>query len=114
MLTNRVVRTDGGLAALPEGAEQQLEQLKKEGVPFTSKGTIDITKTVPVKLGAYIGTQVAPKPSHAQLEPLEQGPDMESEAAWDREIERRVAEVEAGTAKLIPAEDVHAEVRRLV
>ena len=48
------------------------------------------------------------------LESLEQDPDSEVEAAWDREIERRVAEVEAGTAKLIPAEDVHAQARRLI
>ena len=48
------------------------------------------------------------------LESLEQDPDSEVDAAWDREIERRVAEVEAGTAKLIPAGDVHAEARRLI
>lgn len=48
------------------------------------------------------------------LESLEQDPDSEIEVAWDREIERRVAEVEAGTATLIPAEDVHAEARRLI
>jgi putative addiction module component (TIGR02574 family) len=48
------------------------------------------------------------------LESLAQAPDAEVEAAWDREIERRVAEVEAGTANLIPAEDVHAEARRLL
>jgi putative addiction module component (TIGR02574 family) len=48
------------------------------------------------------------------LESLEQDPDTEVEAAWDREIERRVADVEAGTAKLIPAEDVHEEARRLI
>ncbi len=46
------------------------------------------------------------------LESLEQAPAPEVEAAWDREIERRMAEVEAGTADLIPAEDVHAEARR--
>ena len=48
------------------------------------------------------------------LESLEQDPELEVEAAWDREIERRVIEVEAGTARLIPAEDVHAEARRLI
>ena len=40
--------------------------------------------------------------------------DTEVEAAWDEEIKRRVAEIENGTAKLIPAEDVFAEVRRLI
>ena len=36
------------------------------------------------------------------------------EAASDREIQRRLAEIENGTAKLIPAEEVFAEVRRLL
>jgi len=48
------------------------------------------------------------------LESLEQDPDTEVEAAWDSQIERRVAEVEAGTAKFIAAEDVYAEARRLI
>jgi putative addiction module component (TIGR02574 family) len=48
------------------------------------------------------------------LESLEESPESEVEAAWDLEIERRVAEIEAGTAKLIAAQDVHAEARRLL
>ena len=40
--------------------------------------------------------------------------DTEVEAAWDEEIKRRIAEIENGTAKLTPAEDVFAEVRRLI
>ena len=40
--------------------------------------------------------------------------DTGAEAAWDEEIKRRIAEIENGTAKLIPAEDVFAEVRRLI
>ena len=48
------------------------------------------------------------------LESLEESPESEVEAAWDQEIERRVAEIEAGTAKLIAAQDVHAEARRLL
>ena len=35
------------------------------------------------------------------------------EAAWDDEIRRRVAEYERGEAKLVSAEDVFAEARRL-
>jgi hypothetical protein len=34
------------------------------------------------------------------------------EHAWEGEIRRRLAEIEAGTADLIPAEDVFAELRR--
>jgi putative addiction module component (TIGR02574 family) len=40
--------------------------------------------------------------------------DAEVEAAWDQEIQRRLAEIDSGTAKLIPAEEVFAEVRRLL
>ena len=38
----------------------------------------------------------------------------EVEAAWDQEIRIRIADIDAGTAKLIPAEEVFAEVRRLL
>ena len=48
------------------------------------------------------------------LDSLQGDDDTEADAAWDREIERRVAEIEAGTVKLISAEDVHAEARRLI
>jgi putative addiction module component (TIGR02574 family) len=41
-------------------------------------------------------------------------PDYEVEAAWDEEIRIRIADIDAGTAKLISAEDVFAEVRRLL
>jgi len=41
-------------------------------------------------------------------------PDDEIEAAWDKEIRIRIADIDAGTAKLIPAEEVFAEVRRLL
>ena len=37
--------------------------------------------------------------------------DPEVEAAWDEEIKRRVAELEAGLIETIPAEDVFAEAR---
>ena len=40
--------------------------------------------------------------------------DPEVEAAWDVEIQRRLAEIDSGTAKLIPAEEVFAEVRRIL
>ena len=37
-------------------------------------------------------------------------PKAEVEAAWDAEISRRVAEIDAGTAKLIPGEEVMARI----
>ncbi|MGE0332415.1 MAG: addiction module protein [Ramlibacter sp.] len=40
--------------------------------------------------------------------------DDEIEAAWDEEIRLRIADMDAGRAKLIPAEEVFAEVRRLL
>ncbi len=35
------------------------------------------------------------------------------EAAWEQEIRQRVQDVKSGTAKLVPAEDVFAETRRI-
>jgi putative addiction module component (TIGR02574 family) len=43
-----------------------------------------------------------------------QDSDEEIEAAWEAEIKRRLDEVESGTAKLIPAEEVFAEIRALL
>lgn len=43
-----------------------------------------------------------------------QGADEDVDAAWAEEIKRRLDEVESGTAELIPAEEVFAEVRRLL
>lgn len=40
--------------------------------------------------------------------------DEDTEAAWDAEIRLRIAEIDAGTAKLIPAEEVFAQVRRML
>lgn len=48
------------------------------------------------------------------LESSQETLDADSEAAWDREIERRIGEIESGAVRLIPAEDVHAEARRLI
>lgn len=49
------------------------------------------------------------------LASLEDGsePDSEVEASWEHEIRQRVEEVKSGTAKLIPAEDVYAQTRRI-
>ena len=40
--------------------------------------------------------------------------DPEVEAAWDVEIQRRLTEIDRGTAKLIPAEEAFAKVRSLL
>ena len=41
-------------------------------------------------------------------------PDDEVEAAWAEEIRLRIADIDAGTAKLIPADEVFAKIRRLL
>lgn len=40
--------------------------------------------------------------------------EAEVDAAWDEEIKRRLAEIDNGSAKLIPADEVFAEVRRIL
>ncbi|HEX4130624.1 MAG TPA: hypothetical protein VHZ24_11305 [Pirellulales bacterium] len=49
-LTNRVVKADGSLAALPGGMDQQRKQLVSEGVPFKDSGKVDFTRITPVSL----------------------------------------------------------------
>ena len=41
-------------------------------------------------------------------------PDPVVDEAWGREIDRRLAELESGTVKGIPAEEVMAKARKLV
>ena len=47
------------------------------------------------------------------LASLPEDPDAEVEAAWDKEIRRRVDEVQAGRAVLFTSEDVHAAARKI-
>ena len=47
------------------------------------------------------------------LASLQDDPESEADAAWDLEIRRRVEQVKNGTAKLVSAEDVHAEPRQI-
>lgn len=48
------------------------------------------------------------------LESLQAGHIAEVEAAWAKEIERRVAAYERGDATLVPAEEVFAKARRII
>jgi len=41
MLTNRVVGADGKLAVLPDGSDQQRQQLLTEEISFTDDGRIN-------------------------------------------------------------------------
>ena len=63
-------------------------------------------KTLPVEDRARLVEEL--------LDSLQGESDTEAESAWDREIERRVAEIESGAVKLISAEEVHTEARRLI
>ena len=47
------------------------------------------------------------------LESLQDETESDAQAAWDREIAKRVEQIRAGTAGLVPAQDVHAEARRI-
>jgi putative addiction module component (TIGR02574 family) len=47
------------------------------------------------------------------LESLQVGSSSEVEAAWDAEVLQRIDEYERGEAKLVPADDVFAEARRI-
>jgi putative addiction module component (TIGR02574 family) len=47
------------------------------------------------------------------LESLQDGPSAEIEAAWNTEIEARVAAFDRGESQTYAAEDVFAEARRL-
>jgi putative addiction module component (TIGR02574 family) len=48
------------------------------------------------------------------LASLHEDSDAEIETAWDEEIRRRISEIESGTAKLISAEEVFAEIRQML
>jgi putative addiction module component (TIGR02574 family) len=43
---------------------------------------------------------------------LDGEPDEDVEAAWAAEVDRRIAEIEAGRAKLVPWEDVERRIER--
>jgi hypothetical protein len=58
------------------------------------------------RAGSPFGVTIAPQPDDAESDPAEVA------CAWEEEIRRRVAEVHSGTAELIPAEEVIAELRR--
>jgi len=47
------------------------------------------------------------------LASLPEQADAEVDAAWEEEIRRRVAAVEANVAPLVPAADVHADARKI-
>ena len=51
--------------------------------------------------------------AEVMLESLHEGSSAEVEAAWDQELQNRIAAYERGESKLVPASEVFAEARRL-
>ena len=47
------------------------------------------------------------------LDSLHDEAESDAEAAWDQEIARRVEQLASGSPRLVAAEDVHAEARRI-
>lgn len=48
------------------------------------------------------------------LDSIHPSSNTEAEAAWDVELLRRIDEIDQGVAKLIPADEVFAQVRRAI
>ena len=48
------------------------------------------------------------------LDSIHPASNTDAEAAWDVELQRRMDEIDRGVAKLIPAEEVFAQVRRAI
>jgi putative addiction module component (TIGR02574 family) len=71
-----------------------LKKLETEALELPSGERAELAKTLLVSLDDEPGDDPA-----------------EVERAWDAEIRRRLAELEAGTAELIPAEEVFTELR---
>jgi len=71
-----------------------LKQLETEALALSSAERAQLAKSLLVSLDDETGDDPA-----------------EVERAWDEEIRRRVAELDAGTAELIPVEEVFAELR---
>lgn len=68
--------------------------------------SIDLVLADALRLDAKARAQIAAE----LLASLDGPPDSGAEATWSQEIERRVAEIEAGTVKLEPWEDVRRRI----
>lgn len=60
-----------------------------------------------------LGTEDRARLADLLLASLPEDEDAEVDAAWDQEIQRRVNAVETDTARLISADEVHAQARKL-
>jgi putative addiction module component (TIGR02574 family) len=66
-----------------------------------------------VKRARALSPQDRARLAEELLASLDEESDADAEAAWEQEIARRVDEIKAGRATLIPAEQVFAETARI-
>lgn len=66
-----------------------------------------------VKRARTLSPQDRARLAEELLASLDEESDSDAEAAWEQEIARRVDEIKAGRAELIPAEQVFAETARI-
>lgn len=72
-----------------------------------AKDLLEQAMSLPVRARATLAAEL--------IHSLEEDePDEDVEAAWAAEIKRRVAEVEAGTAKLVPADEALRDIRAAI
>ena len=76
-----------------------------------AKDVLDAALALPIKKRAQIVDRLLQSLEERLPVATEQA---EIDAAWAKEIERRVREIDEGRAKLIPADDVFAEVAGVV
>lgn len=66
-----------------------------------------------VKRARALSPQDRARLAEELLASLDEESDADAETGWEQEIARRVGEIKAGRAKLIPAEEVFAETARI-
>ena len=72
----------------------------------------DLLKEISLRASALSPEERA-QLAEVMLESLHEGSSAEVEAAWDQELQNRIAAYERGESKLVPASEVFAEARRL-
>ena len=73
----------------------------------------DLLKEISQRASALSAEERA-KLAEVMLESLHEGSSAEVEAAWDQELQTRIAACERDESKLVPASEVFAEARRLI
>ena len=106
----------GGSEALRQARDEEVQAIAEEA---EAEPTQDETpaeeapaeQQEPAQEPAAETAATSEEPAAALPEAKEQPSEPEVDAAWDEEIRRRIAEVENGAVKLVPADEVFARVR---